>query len=208
MSGEEYLATIANPENPKYVGPVTKSADERPPNADSSGCSGAPITEMTTQKGTVLSAFNSFGFTYPLGETYIPDGLLWSWNMLTSEAPLTSARSKDDMQKLGGKKALVLMTDGFNTRYAGKDGWHYPTGSDASLRAKSDGATSELCTSIKADGILVYTVAFAVSDPGIKTLLQACASSPSKFFDAADSQSLHDSFARIGEELQRVRLTK
>lgn len=208
MSGNEYLTSIADPEDPKYVGRVTTSANERPPNADGGGCSGAPITEITTNKGTVYSAFNSFGFTYPVGETYIPDGLLWSWNMLTSEAPLTSARSRADMERLGGKKALVLMTDGFNTRYAGTDGWHYPTNSDASLRAKADDATSALCANVKADGILVYTVAFAVSDEAIKTLLRSCASSPEKFFDASDAQSLKSSFSRIGAELQRVRLTK
>lgn len=208
MSGDEYLATITSPKNPKYTGRVTTSANDRPPNADAGGCSGAPITELTNVKSTVTAAFNSFGFTYPVGETFIPDGLLWSWNMLTKEAPLTSARSQTEMEALGGKKALVLMTDGFNTRYAGKDGWHYPTGSNASLRAKADTATSELCTKIKADGIIVYTVAFGVTDTGIKTILQSCASSPSKFFDAADANGLKASFTSIGAELQRVRLTR
>lgn len=203
MADDEYLTTIANPESPRYVGRRSQSANTLPPKADAGGCSLMPITDLTSVKSTALQAF---GWFYPIGETFIPDGLIWSWNMLTKEAPLSSARSYQEMADLGGKKALVLMTDGFNTRYAGKDGWHYPTGSDPELRAKADDATKEICSRIKADGIIIYTVAFGVSDSGIKTILQNCASSPSKFFEAANASALSASFSRIGSELQRVRL--
>lgn len=203
MADGEYLTTIANPESPRYVGRRGQSANSLPPKADAGGCSLMPITDLTSVKSTALQAF---GWFYPNGETFIPDGLIWSWNMLTKEAPLASARSYQEMANLGGKKALVLMTDGFNTRYAGTDGWHFPTGSDADLRDKADNATKEICSRVKAEGIMIYTVAFGVSDQGIKTILQNCASSPSKFFDAADTSALNNSFSKIGSELQRVRL--
>ncbi len=49
-------------------------------------------------------------------ETYIPSGLIWGWRSLTPEAPLMQAKTKDKKQR---QSALVLMTDGANTRSAG-----------------------------------------------------------------------------------------
>lgn len=205
MSNGEYLTTITNPSSPRYVGRVTKSASMRPPNSDGGGCSLMAITELTNNKSTVLQAF---GWFYPNGETFIPDGLIWSWNMLTKEAPLTSARSQAEMGSLGGKRALVLMTDGFNTRYAGTGGWHFPIAGDPAKQAKADGATREICSRMKAEGITIYTVAFSVADTSIKSILRNCATSAAKFFDAADTAALNESFTKIGAELQRVRLSQ
>ena len=202
MLNGEYLATIARPTSPRYAGRVAK-ASMLPPNADAFGCSMMAITNLTNVKSDALKAF---GWFYPYGETFIPDGLIWSWNMLTAEAPLESARSYQEMEAIGGQKVLVLMTDGFNTRYAGKDGWHFPIAGDRTNQAKADNATRDICSRMKAEGITVYTVAFGVSDSGIKAILRDCASSPSKFFDAANTSALNSSFSKIGAELQRVRL--
>lgn len=202
MYNGEYLTTISSPTSPPYPGKKMRAAT-LPAGADGNGCSSSKMTELTAVKSTISEALL---YMFAGGETFIPDGLIWSWNMLTKDAPLTTARSYQEMGSLGGKKALVLMTDGYNTRYAGAGGWHFPINGDADKQAATDNATREICARIKAEGIIIYTVAFGVADPGIKTILQGCASSPSKFFDAADTSALNASFGKIGTELQRVRL--
>ena len=60
---------------------------------------------------------------------------------------------------------------------------NYPThnGSNGSL---SNSLTTELCKNVKKEGILVFTIAFEVSDSTIKSLLEDCASRPTDFYDA------------------------
>ena len=67
------------------------------------------------------------------GNTYIPAGLLWGWNTLSKSEPFTEAVEYGE--RINGvpvEKALVLMTDGANTRspdYAANYHW----GSDVAL---------------------------------------------------------------------------
>ena len=70
------------------------------------------------------------------------------------------------------------MTDGTNTVAPYADG-NYGSPYDAGYGAGSsyaDGLTASLCTKIKAEGTVVYTVLFDVTDANIETLLRTCAS--------------------------------
>ena len=82
-----------------------------------------------------------------------------------------------------GVKALILMTDGENTRAP-----DYPT-HNSTIAALANQLTKEICVNIKNDEIVVYTIAFEVTDPEIKDILEGCATSPSYFFDAASALS-------------------
>ena len=62
-----------------------------------------PLTPLTADKSVVMSAANAMVMN---GNTYIPAGLMWGWNVLTPEPPFTEARAS------GVRKAMVLMTDG------------------------------------------------------------------------------------------------
>ena len=159
----------------------------------------APITDLTPSKATLDSQIDAMIAT---GETYIPSGLLWGWNMLDSNEPITGAKTKAEMVLLKGTKSLVLMTDGDNTLSAS-----YPRhdGSDA---AAADAKTAELCSKIKADGISVYTVGFKVTKPSSISLLAECASSPSQAFAAADASALAAVFSEIAGSLAQVRVAK
>lgn len=134
------------------------------------------------------------------GDTYIPSGLMWGWRVLSPEAPLADGGKSVGKSKV--RKHLVLMTDGSNTRsQAGQNHEGY-SATDANTNL------AELCKEVKKDKITIYTVAFEVADPQIKSLLTECASSPSKFFDAANPAQLASSFSAIAGSLQKVTLTK
>ncbi len=94
------------------------------------------------------------------------------------------------------------MSDGKNTLSP-----VYPahTGNDAAL---ADELTLEVCSNIKAKGILIYSVAFQVADEGARTVLQKCASGPSKYFDADDEQQLEVSFQEIARDFSPLHLTR
>ncbi len=79
------------------------------------------------------------------------------------------------------RKAILFMTDGDNNDY------------------KDDGKTIAFYDKAKADEIEVYTVAFQAPMRG-KTLLKACASSESHYFEATNSSSLIAAFRKIGQE--------
>ncbi len=146
------------------------------------------------------------------GSTYIPAGLLWGWNMLTKEHPLDDAMKADELEKLGGQKVIVLMTDGANTiatngtvLHDGRD----PSGSAVKIfRNKADALTKKLCSNIKSDNIKIFTVAFQVDDAAAKSVLATCASEPEMAFDAANSASLKAAFLNIGRQLATLHLAR
>ena len=156
-----------------------------------------PLTNNTTALNAQIDALVASG------DTYIPAGLMWGWSALSGAAPFAEATAYG--ARVDGKpvlKVMVLMTDGFNTLSP-----DYPThgGSDRTL---SNGLTAELCTNIKAKDIKIYTVAFEVTDNAVKDILEACASSPSNFYDATDSDQLATVFKTIAQDFTPLRLSR
>jgi Flp pilus assembly protein TadG len=157
------------------------------------------ITELTDNQGKVISAIQTLTAD---GETYIPSGLLWGWNMLESAEPLTGSKTKVEMTKVKGIKAMVLMTDGDNTKSV------YGTYHNGGDGAAADAKTAQLCENIKADGIKLYTIAFKVGKSSSLQMLKACATDPSYAFDAQDNTALKNVFNLIAGSLATLRLTK
>jgi len=167
---------------------------------------GSCHTEMlplTSDMEAVKSTISSFEAE---DKTYIPSGLMWGWRTLTPEAPLVEANTPDRNDR---KSALLLMTDGNNTRSHGgtNDSFNgvFHWNSD---QADADATTTEICTKIKEDDIIIYTVAFEVTDAATLTMLQGCATDSGKYFNAGDAIALEDAFGAIGQELAEVRLSK
>ena len=111
-------------------------------------------------------------------------GLIWGWNMLTSEPPLDQARTKEFMRNVGGKKVIVLIS------YS-SDGYEYGPARDGQTGAKpnwvKDGAqlTREICQNIKDDDIIIYAVQFANSG-SMDEAFQECASDEDHYFKQSD----------------------
>ena len=158
-----------------------------------------PLTDLTDIQSTLNSQIDGMVAT---GETYIPSGVLWGWNMLDSQQPLTAAKTAAAMANLKGVKAMVLMTDGDNTLSA-----TYPThnGSDA---AAADAKTAQLCINMKADGISIYTVGFKVNKPSSLAMLAACASNSGQALTADNDAALLAAFDQIGASLAQIRVAK
>jgi hypothetical protein len=152
----------------------------------------SPIVPLTDNKTVVKAAINALSAT---GETYIPGGLIWGLNVLSPLAPFSEGGAYD-AQNRKPRKALVLMTDGVNTKSL--NGTMH-TGSN---RATADTATTQLCAAVKGRGIEVFTVAFMVTDTGVQTMLKSCASSGENYFNAADAASLEAAFKKIALALQ------
>ena len=203
--GAAYHASISDPTTARYLGFL---------HANYANC-GPIMTELTNDKSAILSAITAL-FVPSGAETYIPSGLIWGWNMLTAEQPLTLARTKDYMQQNGGRRALVLMTDGMNsTTPENATGHRIVVPSQSTYRnwgpeqiSYTQHLTSELCNKIKAEGIEIYTVAFTVDDASTDALLSGCATDPGKFYKALSPNDLLAAFEDIGDSLKRVRLAQ
>ncbi len=160
------------------------------------------LTDLTGVKSDVDAAIDSLS---AYGDTFIPGGLVWGWNLLDPAVPFTNSADFADVTAKGGKKAMVLMTDGANTLYEWSNGVHWSCVPDCH---DTDLLTSKLCENVKASGIILYTVLFDVTDPKIETVLRDCATDPGKSFVAADAAALLVAFKNIGASLTQLRLSK
>lgn len=136
------------------------------------------------------------------GWTYIPSGTMWAWSILSPQPPFTEGVAYESLKSLNGTKALMIMTDGSNTRAP-----DYPTHNLASA-ALANTLTQEVCANIKAEQIVVYTVAFEVTDPTIRDILRDCATDADFYFDATNSTALTEAFASIAASLRNISLSK
>lgn len=155
-----------------------------------------PLTTDAVALDTMISKLK------PGGYTYIPSGLAWAWRLLTPNDPFPEGVSFTKLEEDNGTKALILMTDGENTRAP-----DYPTHNSANQPLAND-LTKEICAHIKAQKIVVYTIAFDVTDFTIKGILENCATTPNHYFDAADSTELIEAFASIASSLRTISLSK
>ncbi len=170
----------------------------------------SPITRLTSDKDTITTAIDVMKAKR---NTYIPSGLAWGWRTISDRAPFADgvAYSNDAV-----KKAIILMTDGNNTKSMRKwtgistsknagEVW----GHNAGNVADANNMTSELCTNIKAKGIIIHTIAFEVPEGSpVETLMKNCAGNGGKYFDADDSEQLSAAFKQIALALLNLRLSK
>ncbi len=180
---------------------------------------GQPITPLTNNLATLKSDINKMdvlnnqkGAAWKpehSPETYIPVGLLWGWNVLDANEPLTGARTASEVVADKATKALILMTDGKNTLapdYSSHK--QYSEAGSPSQGVIANGITSELCSNIKAAGISVYTVSLEVTDPVSLQMLSDCASTPAMAFNASDSTALVQAFSTIARSLVAVHISQ
>jgi Flp pilus assembly protein TadG len=162
---------------------------------------GAPLTRLTTSASTLRNAVNALNAT---GETYIPSGLSMAWAVLSHRVPFTQGSDPAAPSNKNKLRAIVLMTDGANTA-SKRAGRPDHDGGDVSA---ANSVTRQLCENIKDDDVLVFTVAFEVSDNTIKGLLRSCSTAPGYAYDASNPGELADAFEEIAVALSRLRLTQ
>jgi Flp pilus assembly protein TadG len=124
------------------------------------------------------------------GNTNVTIGLAWGWHALTQGVPLTGGQTPAPDRE----KVIVLLTDGQNTQ----NRWWTTT-------SRIDERTALACTNIKAANIKIYSV--RVID-GNATLLKACATKASMYYDVDQASELNTVFSSIAQTLANLRLSK
>lgn len=192
----------------------------RPGGDPNAGCDISPVVPLTFNFASVKTAVR--GMTAG-GYTNIPMGLVWGWHVLTpSGGPLGGVAEPYGRADL--VKAVVLMTDGQNNLGNAEDEYSgvglmnqnrvgvAGASNDAQRRAALDGRLAELCTNMKARGIVIYTVRVEVSE-GSSEVLRKCATVKEDgetplFYDVPDAAKLPAVFDKIGQDLIKLRLSR
>lgn len=134
----------------------------------------------------------------PEGSTRIDMGARWGWRVLSPRWRGlwdTHGRPRERADDL--TKAMVLMTDGQN---------EVSTYDEVSA-AQANANLLQICTSMKAEGILIYTIGFQ-APAATRPLLQACASGPGFFFESPTEEALRRAFRQIAGRLSALRLAE
>lgn len=229
--------TYEDPLQPVIYPPSVPATYPQGPNAY---CT-SPLTQMTNDKATLLAAINNM---VPNGQTIIPVGMSWGWYLLSPNwqgawgSTMTSNGLPKAYNTTGNIKALVFMTDGYNYFFPGSY-TSYKTLLDAQLvgsnpaasdygkqitneteaEAELDYRTKTICTNMKNDGIIIYTVGFGQTDninvmapsgtPDVDgPLLQSCATDASKYFFATSSAAINQDFEEIAASLSNLRVSQ
>jgi Flp pilus assembly protein TadG len=150
-----------------------------------------PLTDVFDPTGfTDLN--NKIDAMTPAGNTNTTIGLVWGWHALSSNLPLTQgAAPAPDLDKV-----IVMLTDGDNT----EDRW-------STTQSTIDARMQMACDNVKAPGsnIKVYTVRVI---NGNSSLLQACATNPTMYYDVQQASELNSVFTSIAQNLASLRISR
>jgi Flp pilus assembly protein TadG len=201
----------------------TSGNDGRGPNL---GC-GPAITPWTDQRATVEGAIAGMD-AWHRGGTATNLGLVWGWRLLSprwrglwGHPDLPLPYDEPLMQKVA-----VILTDGDNGFYNG----HAPSGdtdytaygrlSDGNIgttnidtaRESLNARTLEVCTAMKAEDIIIYTITFDVPTnsrgEAIRDTFERCATTPGHFFDSYGGAGLSQTFRVIAAQLSNLRIAE
>ena len=129
----------------------------------------------------------------PYQWTNISIGMAFGWHLLSPNAPFAETTSDENDELL---QAVVLLTDGEQTQNA----WG-PGGSRSIANGEQN--LSAMCDDMKAQDILVITVAFELNDQDTEDRLRGCASGAEYFYIAEDNAQLSSSFKSITRQLAK-----
>ena len=147
----------------------------------------------------------------PTGGTDQAVGLAWAWESLLQTAPM-SAPAEDSNYTYN--RAIILLSDGLNT----EDRWPAYGNGNTQYNGSIDARQQLLCQNIKAmvdpttNGPMytIYTIQVNTSTPSdpTSTVLQNCASDPSKFFMLTSASEIVTTFNSIGTSLSQLRVAR
>ena len=182
-------------------------------------CPTPEILPLTSDKTALHDEVDTFA---AVGTTAGHLGAAWGWYMVSPNFaylwPTASQPAAYNSSNL--IKAVVLMTDGdFNTQYCDGvvsadswvGGWNADDGKINCDAPNGDSASqfNTICTNIKAQNIILYTVGFQLgTNTTAKTRLQNCATDTSHFFDASTGTDLTTAFTQIAQSLNNLRVSK
>jgi Flp pilus assembly protein TadG len=199
---------------------TTKLNGNRGPNK---GCNLKRIQRLTTSYDSLKDQIRNLVAD---GNTNIPIGMAWGWNVLSPYGPFGDGASYGTTKL---KKVVVLMTDGENTMsyidtpndsdYSGAgyiwegrilkaSGQPLQVGDDNAARTDAlDSRLSKICANMQAKGIEIYTVRVEVRS-GSSSVLKGCATDEKHYFDVDDSSNLDSVFQTIAGQIAALHLSR
>ncbi len=201
-------------------------------------CTVTAVLPMVAEKNTIMTTINSMqavgntqintGLAWGFRMLSPKWRGLWGGEMDTNNLPL-------DYHTTLMNKVVILMTDGDNT-LTGASGsstsishpgsysaYGYPdqnimnvSGGECTSGGNCNAGQTEfnnrtltVCSAMKAQGVIIYTIALgsSVSSTG-QTLLRSCATSPSYYFLSPTTNTLTSIFQQIGDSLANLRVSQ
>lgn len=176
------------------------------------------ITSLTDQRGTIEAGITALDARSG-GGTQTSTGLVWGWRTISPQwKGLWHGPTPNDMpldyEEPDLVKAVVFMTDGIADigwelmAYGFLSEGNLGTTNEALAEAEINTRLGTICEAIKAEGVQIFSVMFAVSDPTIETTYRDCASQPDYFFNSPTGDQLEIAFRQIGRKLASLRLAQ
>jgi Putative Flp pilus-assembly TadE/G-like len=147
--------------------------------------------------------------------TYIPEGVMWGWRVLTDQLPFQSNDAAAAGKEL--RKIMVLMTDGENqamndlpdapTHHILSHQYHDAAYYDSEV-LRANVVTREACENAKRNKIEMYVVSFGTDiGTAAKQMLEDCATDSSHYFDATNAKKLIEAFDTIAYRVSAIYLS-
>lgn len=161
---------------------------------------------LTDNKTTLTNKINGLVLS---GATAGHVGTAWAWYTLSPNwNSLWSASSAASAYGSGPRKIAILMTDGeYNLQYDTNGVAVGSTGAGAAVNADSATQAKAVCGAMKAKGITVYTVGFALTDANAINTLATCATDASKAYTPTTGAQLQQAFRDIALKINQLYLT-
>jgi len=162
-----------------------------------------PITALTNVRATLETEINAMS---ALGATHINFGAIWGWRVLSPTEPFTEGAAYDDED---WNKAAIILTDGDNT-FFNDNSTYYSAYEPGDITVNQlDSRLLEICTGMKDEGVIVYTIAFGTSiSSDTEALLSSCATDVDHYYESPDADTLTLAFRAIGAELKNLHLSQ
>jgi len=144
------------------------------------------------------------------GSTAGQVGTAWAWYTLSPEwNTLWSASGAAAAYGSGVRKIAILMTDGaYNMEYDSHGISAGSTGAGSAVNGSSATQARALCQGMKAKGITVYTVGFALGhDQTAISTLNQCATDANKAYTPENGSELQQAFRDIALKINQLYLT-
>jgi len=156
------------------------------------GCEAEPAIGLTAEKSTLeetLEGMDDDGYTrIDVAAAWAHRMLSPGWRGLWGDPDLPLDYNTPLMDK-----AAIIMTDGEN----------HPR--DGTSKSTANARLLEVCTAMKDDNIIVYTIQYREDDEDLQDLMRNCATSAAHYFYAEDDD-LSTVFNQIANQLSNLRL--
>jgi Flp pilus assembly protein TadG len=185
-------------------------------NGDANLCISSSILPLSTNRTALKNSIDAYTAA---GSTAGHIGLASAWYMVSPNFGYLWGDAASRPAAYGTReliKVVILMTDGeFNTAHAdgvlsndsGFGNNDLQINKNATNGSSHNQAVS-LCSAIKQQGIILYTVGFNLNSQNARNLMQTCATSTTHAYLPSSGTALRDAFRAIAQEINSLRISR